>query len=98
MAGSNVSSNAGSTNGSIERRRHRRMRTDTAVELIWKEGSYRRFECGSTVDATASGAGILCPQPINVLSYLILRAPGLAIVALSQVRSCVWRRTQYQLG
>ena len=38
--------NAGLTNGGIERRRNRRERTDAAVELIWREDSHKRFECG----------------------------------------------------
>lgn len=81
-----------------EQRRYRRERTDVAVELIWKEDSYRRFECGRTVDSSPTGVGIASPQPVDISSYVILRAPGLGIVALSRVRTCVWGRTQYRLG
>ena len=41
---------------------------------------------------------MVCPQPIGVSSYLVLRAPGLGVVALSKVRDCVWGLTQYQMG
>ena len=91
-------SNAGLTNGHIERRKNRRERTDAAVELIWKEESHKRFECGRTVDISPTGVAVASPQPIDVSSCLILRAPGLGIVALSRVRNCFWNRTQYQLG
>jgi hypothetical protein len=81
-----------------ERRRQRRDRTDAAVELIWKEDSYRRFECGRIFDSSRTGAGVACPQPLVVSSYLILRAPGIDMLALVKVRNCMWRRTQYHLG
>jgi hypothetical protein len=90
--------NADLTNGQIEQRRYRRDRADVAVELIWKEDTYRRFECGRTVDTSPTGVGVASPQPIDISSCLILRAPGLGIIALSQVRTCVWSRTQYRLG
>lgn len=38
------------------------------------------------------------PQPLEASSCLILRAPGIGAVALSQVRNSSWRRTQYHLG
>jgi hypothetical protein len=84
--------------GQTERRKQRRERTDAAVELIWKEDSHRRFECGRILDSSRKGAGVACPQPLAVSSCLILRAPGIGVVALSQVRNCSWRRTQYHLG
>jgi len=98
MVVSNERHNMGVPGGQFERRRHRRQSTDAAVELIWKDDGHRRFECGSLVDISVTGACVVCPQPINVSSYIVLRAPGPGIVALSQVRNCVWGRTQYQLG
>jgi hypothetical protein len=98
MGVSKICHDAGLTNGRAEQRRHRRERTDVAVELIWKEDSYRRFECGRTVDTSPTGVGVASPQPIDISSWVILRAPGLGIVALSRVRTCVWSRTQYRLG
>jgi hypothetical protein len=85
-------------NGHTERRRQRRERTDAAVELIWKEDSYRRFECGRILDTSRTGLGVACPQPMGVSSSLILRAPGIDVLALAKVRNCAWRRTQYHLG
>jgi curved DNA-binding protein CbpA len=41
---------------------------------------------------------VACPQPLGVSSCLILRAPGIDVLALSKVRNCTWRRTQYHLG
>lgn len=83
----------------IERRRQRRERIDAAVELIWRdEAGQRRFECARIVDYSLGGAGIASPQPAPISSCLILRAPGIGTVALSQVRNCCWRRTQYRLG
>ena len=85
--------------GHIERRRHLRERVDGAVELIWRDDlGQRRFECARIVDYSLSGAGIASPQPVPASSCLILRAPGIGTVALSQVRNCCWRRTQYRLG
>jgi hypothetical protein len=67
--------------------------------LIWRdEAGQRRFECARIVDYSLGGAGIASPQPVPVSSCLILRAPGIGTVALSQVRNCCWRRTQYRLG
>jgi hypothetical protein len=83
----------------MERRRSGRERADAAVELIWRdESGNRRFECGRIVDRSAGGVGVASPQPLNMSSCLILRAPGLGVVALAQVRNCVWARTQYRLG
>jgi len=42
--------------------------------------------------------GVACPQPLGVSSCLILRAPGIDVLALGKVRNCAWRRTQYHLG
>ena len=84
--------------GQTEHRRQRRERTDAAVELIWKEDSYRRFECGIIFDTSRTGVGVACPQPLGVSSCLILRAPGIDVLALAKVRNCAWRRTQYHLG
>ena len=50
------------------------------------------------MDCSLTGAGVASPQPLAVSSPLILRAPGIGTVALSQVRNCSWRRTQYHLG
>jgi len=86
-------------NGRIERRKHPRTRAEGAVELIWKdELGQKRFECASIVDHSLGGVAVSSPQPIEPSSYVILRAPGIGIVALCQVRSCFWSRTQYQLG
>jgi len=84
--------------GQTERRRQRRQRTDAAVELIWKEDGNRRFECGRIFDTSRTGVGVACPQPLGVSSCLILRAPGIDVLALAKVRNCAWRRTQYHLG
>ena len=84
--------------GQTERRRQRRQRTDAAVELIWKEDGSRRFECGRIFDSSRTGVGVACPQPLGVSSCLILRAPGIDILALAKVRNCIWRRSQYHLG
>jgi hypothetical protein len=84
--------------GQTERRRQRRERTDAAVELIWKEDSFRRFECGRIFDTSRTGVGVACPQPVGISSCLILRAPGIDVLALAKVRNCTWRRTQYHLG
>jgi hypothetical protein len=43
-------------------------------------------------------SGVASPQPLDASSCLILRAPGIGAVALSQVRNSSWRRTQYHLG
>ena len=84
--------------GQTERRRQRRQRTDAAVELIWREDGNRRFECGRIFDSSRTGVGVACPQPLGVSSCLILRAPGIDVLALGKVRNCAWRRTQYHLG
>jgi hypothetical protein len=84
--------------GQTERRRQRRDRTDAAVELIWKEDSHRRFESGRIFDSSRTGVGVASPQPLGVSSCLILRAPGIDMLALAKVRNCIWRRTQYHLG
>ena len=84
--------------GQTERRRQRRDRTDAAVELIWKEDNYRRFESGRIFDSSRTGVGVASPQPLGVSSCLILRAPGIDMLALAKVRNCIWRRTQYHLG
>lgn len=86
------------TSGHAERRKQRRQRTDAAVELIWKENNYRRFECARILDSSRTGVGVACPQPLGVSSCLILRAPGIDMLALARVRNCIWRRTQYHLG
>lgn len=86
------------SSGQAERRKQRRQRSDAAVELIWKEDSYRRFECGRIFDSSRTGVGVASPQPLGVSSCLILRAPGIDMVALAKVRNCIWRRTQYHLG
>jgi hypothetical protein len=98
VAISNPSHYSGPANGGIERRKYRRERADSAVELIWKEDGRRRFECARSFDCSPTGVGVASPQPIDVSTYLILRAPGIGIVALSQVRNCIWSRTQYHLG
>ena len=90
--------------GDIERRRSRRMRVDAErieadVELIWKdEAGQRQFECGRIVDYSETGAAIVCPQPLSPSSSLILRARGMGIIALSEVRNCSWGKAQYRLG
>jgi hypothetical protein len=85
--------------GHFERRRQKRESADAAAELIWKdESGQRRFECATIVDYSPGGAGVASPQPLAASSCLIVHAPGVGIVALSKVRSCAWRRTQYQLG
>jgi hypothetical protein len=84
--------------GQAERRKQRRQRTDAAVELIWKEDNYRRFECARILDSSRTGVGVACPQPLGVSSCLIMRAPGIDMLALAKVRNCIWRRTQYHLG
>jgi hypothetical protein len=84
--------------GQAERRRQRRQRTDAAVELIWKEDGSRRFECGRILDSSGAGMGVACPQPLGISTCLILRGPGIDVLALAKVRNCAWRRTQYHLG
>src|SRR4051794_37638293 len=90
--------------GYIERRISSRKRVDDArvetdVELIWKDQSgNRQFECGRIVDVSDEGAAIACPQPLSPSSHLVLRAPGIDVVALSQVRNCSWGKSQYRLG
>lgn len=89
----------GAMNGHIESRKYRRERVDTPVDLIWKDDSgQRRLEPGKMTDCSPTGAAIDSPQPLSVLSNLILRAPGIRLVALAQIRYCAWRGTQYRLG
>ena len=86
-------------NSYIERRKHRRVHADTAVELIWKdETNIRRFENGTVADWSPTGAGLTSPQPLDVSCKLILRVPSMNVVALACVRNCHWRRTQYHVG
>lgn len=86
-------------NGHFERRKHKRHRADTAVELIWKdESGQRRFECGRVVDCSAGGVAVACYQPLAAASSLILRAPRMGMVALAKVRNCFWRGSRYRMG
>lgn len=86
-------------NGRIESRKYRRERVDTPVELIWKDDfGQQRFEAGKMTDCSPTGAAVDSPQSLSVLSNVILRAPGIRLVALAQIRYCAWRGTQYRLG
>lgn len=72
---------------------------DADCELIWKnDAGHRQFECGKVVDHSATGVAVVSPQPLPASSSVIIRVPSLGMVALSQVRSCSWGRTQYRLG
>jgi hypothetical protein len=82
-----------------ERRRYTRTRVVGLVDLIWNdESGHQQTESGRMVDCSLYGAGVESSQSLAASSLLILRAPEIGIVALSQVRNCSWWRTQYRLG
>jgi hypothetical protein len=83
----------------IERRRSARAYIDAAAEMIWKdEAGNQHYENGRLIDCSTTGASIASPQALAASSMLVMRSSGIGILALSQVRSCSWYRTQYRLG
>jgi len=83
----------------IERREGRRIRIHAPVQLIWRDEAGRQhWEEGQIINMSPAGMALECPQAVVPASCVIVSSTTVGILALSQVRHCVWVRSQYRFG
>ncbi len=80
-------------------RRHDRLFYGGPVQVLWKDGrGQEKFARAKCLNISESGMELECPEPIEVRSYVVIRADRIKFTGNASVRHCSRYAGKYHIG
>jgi len=80
-------------------RRHDRVSYHGPVEVVWQDSrGQEKFASTKCLNISESGMELECPEPIELRSYVVLRANRIKFVGTASVRHCTRYAGRFHVG